>query len=89
MHGIVTGLALAALLLIGSSSERARPVADLGDEQVSMLGYGDREKTCVEWTDSCLTCRRGENGEPQCPNIGIACQPKAIVCLKRSEPAKQ
>jgi hypothetical protein len=89
MHGIATALTLAALLLVGASSaQQVQPVADLNDEQVSMLGYGDREKTCVEWTDGCLTCTRAENGDPRCPNIGIACQPKAISCTKRSEPAK-
>ena len=54
-----------------------------------MLGYGDREKTCTEWTDGCMTCSRGGNGDPVCPNIGIACQPKAISCATPSEPAKQ
>jgi len=53
-----------------------------------MLGYGDREKACAEWSDGCMTCSRAENGDPMCPNIGIACQPKAISCVKRSEPAK-
>ena len=35
-----------------------------------MLGYGDRDKTCAEWTDGCLTCRRAENGDQVCSNIG-------------------
>ena len=29
--------------------------------------------------------RARTNGDPLCPNIGIACQPKAIICTKRDE----
>ena len=90
MHRIATALALAALLLVGASAQQ-RPLPappDAASEEASMHGYGDRDKTCAEWTDSCMTCSRAENGDPLCPNIGIACQPKAISCAKRSEPAK-
>jgi hypothetical protein len=87
MHAVATALALAALLLVGASAQQPRP--DATAEEVSMLGYGDRDRTCAEWTDGCMTCQRAENGDPVCSNIGIACQPKAITCAKRSEPAKQ
>ena len=84
MHRIATALALAALLLVGASAQQPRPVPpDPNSEEASMLGYGDRDKTCAEWTDGCMTCSRAENGDPQCPNIGIACQPKAISCVQR------
>ena len=90
MHGIATALALAALLLVGASApQRPVPAPDAASEEASMQGYGDRDKTCAEWTDGCITCARAENGDPVCPNIGIACQPKAIACAKRSPPAKQ
>ena len=91
MHRIATALALAALLLVGASAQQQPPSAppDAASEEASMHGYGDRDKTCAEWTDGCMTCARAENGDPVCPNIGIACQPKAIACAKRSEPAKQ
>jgi hypothetical protein len=37
---------------------------------------------CSRWTDECVSCTRGTNGEPAvCSNIGFACQPKAIRCL--------
>ena len=90
MHRTATALALAALLLVGASAQQPQPrPPDAAAEEASMLGYGDRDKTCAEWTDGCMTCARAENGDPICPNIGIACQPKAIACAKRSEPAKQ
>jgi hypothetical protein len=53
----------------------------------SLHAYPQTDKTCLEWTDSCRTCQRvGDTGV--CPNIGIACQPKAITCVRREEPAK-
>lgn len=49
---------------------------------------------CLRWTDECVNCARGANGEaPICSNIGIACQPKAIRCIEaeplKSEPSKK
>ena len=38
---------------------------------------------CARWTDECVNCTRGAKGEaPVCSNIGFACQPKAIRCLR-------
>ena len=89
MHAIATALALAAVLLVSASAPQQQAPLDPNSEEASMLGYGDREKTCTEWTDGCMSCLRAYNGDPVCPNIGIACQPKAITCTKLSEPAKQ
>jgi hypothetical protein len=36
---------------------------------------------CAEWTDTCVVCRR-DAGEVTCSNIGIACQPQALQCLR-------
>jgi hypothetical protein len=88
MHRIATALALAALLLVGASAQERPAPLDPNSEEASMLGYGDRDKACTEWTDGCMSCTRAANGDPVCPNIGIACQPKAISCTTRSEPAK-
>jgi hypothetical protein len=56
--------------------------------EVSLQGHGDHDETCAEWTDRCRTCRRTEAGEQICSNIGPACQPAAISCARRAEPAK-
>jgi hypothetical protein len=61
----------------------APPVAD-----ASIHGYGDRDTTCAEWTDGCRTCRRDEAGAPVCSNIGPTCQPAAITCSRKVEPAR-
>jgi hypothetical protein len=63
------------------------PPAQPGTE-ASIHGYGDRDKTCVSWTDTCRHCERGDDDAIFCSNIGIACLPAAITCTRRSEPAK-
>jgi hypothetical protein len=42
---------------------------------------------CAQWTDHCITCER-DAGKIICSNIGIACQPQAIECV-RSQPAEE
>ena len=81
--------ALAMALAFGAASAQTPPPAqDPKTEEASMHGYGDTDRTCQEWTDACITCRRSDAGEPLCPNIGIVCQPKAITCVKRTEEKK-
>jgi hypothetical protein len=47
--------------------------------------YGLHNKECLEWTDTCVHCVRfGSRGDYSCSNIGIACQPKKVECLRRS-----
>ena len=84
-------IALMLALAFGGASTQAptaQPVPDPRAEEASLHGYGDSEKTCQEWTDGCRTCQRSDAGEPICPNIGIACQPKAITCVRRAEEKK-
>jgi hypothetical protein len=42
---------------------------------------------CAAWTDRCVICQR-DGGKITCSNIGIACQPQAIECV-RAEPAEE
>jgi hypothetical protein len=76
---------IAAAFALGAS---AQTPPDPATEEISLHGYGDSDKTCQEWTDGCRTCVRSDAGEPLCPNIGIACQPKAISCTRRNESPK-
>ena len=46
-----------------------------------------RPPRCAEWTDRCVTCQR-DAGKIACSNIGIACQPQAVECV-RAEPAEE
>jgi hypothetical protein len=42
---------------------------------------------CAVWTDRCVTCQR-DAGKVTCSNIGIACQPQVLECV-RAEPAEE
>jgi hypothetical protein len=37
---------------------------------------------CVVWTDRCVICQR-DSGVVACSNIGIACQPQPLMCLRQ------
>ncbi len=51
-----------------------------------MQRYGDRNKDCMEWTDTCVNCVRDQSSENfSCSNIGIACQPKEVTCVRRAD----
>jgi hypothetical protein len=60
----------------------AKPPVPLNDPAVQARLPG-----CAVWTDRCVTCQR-EAGKISCSNIGIACQPQAVECL-RSESAEE
>ena len=65
------------------------PVQPAPAAEPSIHGYGDRDKTCTAWTDTCRSCERGADDKILCSNIGIACQPAEITCTARKEaPAK-
>jgi hypothetical protein len=51
-----------------------------------MQEYGSRNKDCLEWSDTCVNCVRAQSGENfSCSNIGIACQPKDVKCVRRAD----
>ena len=88
-------LALAFLIFGGltqasaqESPAKPEATAPAVPSEVSTHGYGDTEKTCLEWNDGCRTCRRPDQGEVTCSNIGIACQPTAVTCTRRVDPPK-
>jgi hypothetical protein len=52
----------------------------------STQNYGERNKDCLEWTDTCVNCLRTQSGDNfSCSNIGISCQPKEITCVRRDD----
>ena len=81
-------IALALALAFGGASAQGPSPQRTQVDAVSMNAYGDTDKTCQEWTDSCRTCQRPDASEPTCSNIGIACQPGPITCARRAEPPK-
>jgi hypothetical protein len=59
---------------------RTQPAAG-GSTQSGMAG-------CAVWTDRCVICQR-DSGVVACSNIGIACQPQPLVCLRPEAPEKK
>jgi hypothetical protein len=48
--------------------------------------YGRQDKDCLEWNDTCVNCVRAQSrGDYSCSNIGIACQPKEVRCMRRAD----
>ena len=80
---------VSAALSIGSAAiaQQAAP-APAPATAPTFQGFGNADKTCVAWTDSCRSCRREADNTVNCSNIGIACQPAEIMCTARQEPAK-
>ena len=93
MKNVLTAAALLLCLLLAASQDSATRDAVAAElplpsaEDISIQAYGDKNKTCQEWTDGCRTCQRSD-ASAVCSNIGIACQPKAITCVRRAEPPK-
>ena len=87
-------IVISVALWLSASAGRAQtpepvPTPPAPAADASIHGYGDRDKTCVAWTDTCRSCERVADDAIICSNIGIACQPAQIVCSsRRSEPAK-
>jgi hypothetical protein len=56
-----------------------------GPARLHVHNYGDHDRTCAIWSDQCRKCSRRPNGRPICSNIGIACVPHKVKCMKRQE----
>ncbi len=75
------------------TTERTLPSADIvPDLQAAPVPPNDPAVQasmpgCATWTDRCVTCTR-DAGAVSCSNIGIACQPQAVVCL-RAQPLEE
>jgi len=78
------GASLATILMA-----REAAAADLTPGQASAdwtQSYGEHNKDCLEWTDTCVNCVRDQSSENfGCSNIGIACQPKDVTCVRRAD----
>jgi hypothetical protein len=88
----LTMLVLAAML--AATGARAAEIGIPPPGQPKELSVYVNQPNCQRWTDDCVNCTRGANGEaPACSNIGPVCQPKAIRCigadLPQGEPEKK
>jgi|SRR6516162_2190823 len=74
-----------ALILMAGEAAPAEPTPGQGLPDWAQ-NYGERNKDCLEWTDTCVNCVRAQSGDNfNCSNIGIACQPKDVICARRAD----
>jgi hypothetical protein len=80
-------LAMAALVIPGALAQQAseQPAPAPTHVEQHVHNYGDLDRTCTGWTDRCRRCSRGKGGKTECSNIGIACAPAKVECVKRLE----
>ena len=83
-------LVVALLALAGSAASALSAEIEIpplrGHDKVSVQ---KGPPNCSRWTDGCVNCSRDDkDDQPVCSNIGIACQPKAITCLRPATPPK-
>jgi hypothetical protein len=82
VRGIASVMSLGFLITLTSAQQSTREPAASG---VDIFNYGEVDKTCMRWTDSCRNCSRGTGSFPICGNIGIACQPRdKVTCFDRA-----
>lgn len=82
------------MVVIATTGARAAEIDIPPPGKPKELSVYVNQPNCLRWTDECVNCTRGTNGEaPTCSNIGPACQPKAIRCIgadiPQSEPQKK
>jgi hypothetical protein len=94
MATLAAGAAQAPPPFANGAAEQTLPSADIVPDvpAKSPLPPNDpavqaQRQGCAEWTDRCVTCRR-DAGKITCSNIGVACQPQAVECV-RAEPAEE
>jgi hypothetical protein len=85
MRSTIAAVIAGGVLLVAAALAQEERPARPAPADPSIYDYGDVEKTCRSWTDSCRTCTRGRTDEDAlaCSNVGIACQPKDIECTER------
>jgi len=79
----VLGASIALILMAREAAPAERTPGQAAADW--MQNYGERNKDCLEWTDTCVNCVRAQSGDNfNCSNIGIACQPKDVMCVRRA-----
>jgi len=77
---------------VNCATEQTLPSADVVPDPPATVPSNDPAVQahlpgCAVWTDRCVICQR-DAGKISCSNIGIACQPQAVECV-RAEPVEE
>ena len=83
----VASLAVPCALAQQASEQETAPAPSHVEWHVH--NYGDLDRTCTRWTDRCRSCSRDDGGAIACSNIGIACKPAEVECVRRLEGGEQ
>jgi hypothetical protein len=84
----ITMAMLAAL--VAATGARAAEIDIAPLAKPKELSVYVNQPTCMRWTDECVNCTRGADGQaPTCSNIGFACQPKAVRCIGADDPPSE
>src|ERR1700687_2367358 len=78
---------LTAAIIVVAAVAADAPVAPAAPEPPASASTQSGMPGCAVWTDRCVICQR-DGGVIACSNIGIACQPQAMLCL-RAEAAQE
>src|SRR5258707_7216860 len=89
---IIAANAADAPSCVNCATEQTLPSADVVPDQPATVPSNDPAVQahlpgCAVWTDRCVICQR-DAGKISCSNIGIACQPQAVECV-RAEPVEE
>jgi hypothetical protein len=83
--GVLVGTSV-LIALTTFEAAPSEPTPGQATTPIGMQEYGNRNKDCLEWNDTCVNCVRAQSGEEfHCSNIGIACQPKEVKCNRRTD----
>jgi hypothetical protein len=89
MRHLALVVALLAISALAGSSVRTAELEIPPPKPSEDISMQKGPPNCRQWTDECVTCTRGADGEAlHCSNIGIACQPKAIRCTETGSSGK-
>ena len=83
------GLALGVSLLAAAAAgpkEGAPRLGALDEAPPAAISYAAKNPGCLEWTDACVICKRGEGDKAACSTAAIACVSGDLVC--KAEKAK-
>jgi hypothetical protein len=84
--GYLNFLLLAMGIDAFGQDRRPSPNLSKNSRELGIGGYGRKDESCLEWSDSCVTCSRNQRGG-ECSYSNIGCQPEIVQCLRRDEEA--
>jgi len=80
----LTSIVICGTALASAHADQARTPSVPPKHPVPLESYATDNPSCLEWTNGCTICSKGEMGKAACSTPGIACQPGGIQCKKKA-----